>query len=386
METWITNRNKSGNTYTLKCSYGKNKNGEYIWKKFTAKTKSGAKRKKEEYDVKYCVASNSVMSKQFFGDYMHNWGEIYYKNSVKFSTYEGFLYTVSSRINNYPIGKTQLININLNRIQQHVNELVADRYSRATIIKTIRNIKQCVEYGMSNGDIQNIDLSKIIIPKEERVLKKKKDVTAFSLSDVDKISKEAIRTYSTGKLYYRYGYEILFLLHTGLRIGEALALTWSDVDFKKKVLNVTKTSSYVLDDSGDEFKKNKYQELICSPKTKNSIRRVYLNNAALNALYCIKERNSEYVTKTSRIFMSETGTPTCKRNISRCLSAITENCHTELQTSSVHVLRHTFATMYIIKGIPIAFISKQLGHAKESTTRDIYVSYLPEIFNEVVLT
>lgn len=32
------------------------------------------------------------------------------------------------------------------------------------------------------------------------------------------------------------------------------------------------------------------------------------------------------------------------------------------------------------KGVPISFISKQLGHANETTTRNIYISYLDETF------
>lgn len=53
-----------------------------------------------------------------------------------------------------------------------------------------------------------------------------------------------------------------------------------------------------------------------------------------------------------------------------------------MQTSGVHRLRHTYATMFLNLEVPIAFISNQLGHSKESTTRDVYISYMNDNFEK----
>ena len=75
-----------------------------------------------------------------------------------------------------------------------------------------------------------------------------------------------------------YNAVIHFQLYTGMRIGETLALTWDDIDFEKRTININKTINYVK----GEFK-------IGPPKTDNSYRILGMNNTVYSLLQQIKE-------------------------------------------------------------------------------------------------
>jgi site-specific recombinase, phage integrase family len=125
-------------------------------------------------------------------------------------------------------------------------------------------------------------------------------------------------------------------LHTGLRIGEVLALTPNDVDFKNKTISVTKT-------------KLKNGE-ITSPKTLSSIRTIEVSDFILKLLLDFIS-NKEYIFNIGYTYLS------------LVLSRININSH---------IFRHTHVALLIEAGVPVKVISERLGHANINTTLSIY--------------
>src|SRR5690606_28669398 len=83
-------------------------------------------------------------------------------------------------------------------------------------------------------------------------------------------------------------YEVLFTLmaRTGIRIGEALALTWDDIDLKNKTITINKTLVYPLNS----------KPYISTPKTKNSIRKITIDDKLVKLLKKHKiNRNEMYL-------------------------------------------------------------------------------------------
>lgn len=377
-ESWTKNVTRNEITYTLRFHYGRAASGAYKWKKVTAKTKAEARRKKEEFEILAGIADKAVIMRQTFLSYLSNWGETFYKNSVKEQTYVGFLNALENRIKPYFIAQLEVSNIKIDVLQRYIGELIEAGYSRDTIKKTWCYIKNCLECGADKGELKNIKLNLIELPHESNVKKKKKTVLPFSVGDVQKIEKESMALVGNKRKYY-YGDIIILLINTGLRIGEALALTWNDIDFKNGYIFVNKSSEIVQDKSKSAVKKTR--EIVASVKTAASVRRVVINKTASTILKSVFVRNAGYNGGMDRVILSSRFTIPSRRNISRCLGEITKNAGTDLKTSSLHVLRHTYATMFLRKGVPVAFISKQLGHAQETTTRNIYISYLDEAFD-----
>lgn len=125
-------------------------------------------------------------------------------------------------------------------------------------------------------------------------------------------------------------------LHTGLRIGEVLALTPSDVDFKNKTISINKTKLM----NGE----------LSSPKTLTSIRTIEISDFIAEMLF-------DYISSNKFIFKITYGT------ILNNLKPL--NIHS-------HIFRHTHVALLIEQNVPIKVISERLGHSDIKTTLSIY--------------
>ncbi len=149
----------------------------------------------------------------------------------------------------------------------------------------------------------------------------------------------------------------LFLLATGLRIGEALALNWSDLDFDQQSVRVSKTLLY----------NGKIQE---SPKTKESNRMILLDKTTLKILL-----NWKKVQKNKKVLVSEKLVfsynevkkyPSFINQLKKHFKAA------NLHDIGFHGFRHTHTSLLINNDVNPKELQKRLGHAKYSTTMDIY--------------
>ncbi len=106
----------------------------------------------------------------------------------------------------------------------------------------------------------------VVMPKRQE---DDTDVKFFDAEQVELIKKVSLEKDANGKFRYRLGLVIPLLLNTGMRIGEVLALTWSDIDFDKKTISVSKNLINVK--NRDEDRKHSRKDIIQnSPKTKHS--------------------------------------------------------------------------------------------------------------------
>ena len=82
----------------------------------------------------------------------------------------------------------------------------------------------------------------------------------FNEAEVNKLISTVNNTEKGNNHKYEGRELLLFLLHTGLRIGEALALRWSDYEDKYKMLNVTKSRTVVFDENAADSERYKMRE------------------------------------------------------------------------------------------------------------------------------
>ena len=187
--------------------------------------------------------------------------------------------------------------------------------------------------------------------------------------EIELIISSALKKYGTGRYMYKHGYAIQLLLNTGMRVGELLALKWSNVDFEEKQIHITETRTQVIDRSDSE---NKYVMVDQSTKTSSGNRFVPINQKAEEALMYFKalNYNSPYVMANSDHNVIT------YRNLNRVLAKILEN--NKIGHGSLHTLRHTFATRLFKNGVDIKVISELLGHSDISITYDIYAHVINE--------
>ena len=139
------------------------------------------------------------------------------------------------------------------------------------------------------------------------------------------------------------------ILYTGLRIGEALALQYQDVDFRKKIIHVTKA----IDHIGN-------RPVVSTTKTENGVRDIPLL-PQLEALLPKKKPPTDYIVSGEK--------PLTKSALDKRWKKWEKDHDVRFDR---HSIRHTYATILFESGVDVKSAQRLLGHANFSTTMDIY--------------
>ena len=160
---------------------------------------------------------------------------------------------------------------------------------------------------------------------------------------------------------------MMTLLLTGLRRGELCGLNWSDIDLEKKKMKIRKSYTVVYG----------HGLILKDPKTDKSTRTMTLPQILVDKLASYKmewdkkkELLGDRVEDGDSVFITKTGKRMHPSTINKWLSDILDDIGEQHMT--VHSLRHTNITMQIIAGVPISIVAGRAGHARTSTTLDIY--------------
>ncbi len=304
------------------------------------------------------------------GEYIKKWLYNIKLNELKPSSFDRIEQTVTHQILPY-IGDIPLIKLRSDDIQDMINTL-RNKYSYSTIKKTYEGINSCLKYALRKHDVNYNAAECVVIPKNME--KSKNDIHFFTAEETEKIKNESVSCYRNGKRIYRLGELIIFLVNTGLRIGEALALKWSDIDLKKQTVNVRGNVVYVKKrdkDSPKETSGYNWKEQ-STTKTRSGSRIVPLNSEAIRALISLKGINGRY----DFVFSNAKGNRIYARNVDRMFRAILKRC--SIAPTGVHTLRHTFASCLFAKGVDVKTVSELLGHSEIGITYDTYIHLIQE--------
>ena len=157
---------------------------------------------------------------------------------------------------------------------------------------------------------------------------------------------------------------VLTLARTGMRLGEALALEWDDIDFARREIRIARAIS------GGR---------IDTPKSGHG-RTVDMSAQLAETLLALRSarqaKDLRSGTPVQWAFPSEARTPLEHHNVAkrfkRILRAAGLPGHFHL-----HCLRHTFASLLLQQGESPAYVQRQLGHASYQLTVDTYGRWLP---------
>ncbi|MEY2245174.1 site-specific integrase [Streptomyces sp. BF23-18] len=163
----------------------------------------------------------------------------------------------------------------------------------------------------------------------------------------------------------------LLLVSTGLRRGEALGLTWSDIDLAAGTLRVRRNVQRIR------------RELIFgTPKTKRSVRTISVPQRCVRALAAHweqQERERKVAgpkwkptpgQPTGLVFTTTTGGVTDPRGLNRMLTILCRDA--QVRRVRVHDLRHTYASLLLAQGVDTRTIMETLGHSTITMTLDTY--------------
>lgn len=166
---------------------------------------------------------------------------------------------------------------------------------------------------------------------------------------------------------YQNVVQIRLLTATGMRRGEACALTWEDIEFENNLIYIRNSMSYI-----PEFG-------VFSGKTKtlSSKRHVPVADSMLKLLKEFKAYQDNLTMmlggewlQHNYVFRNSNGGPLMPDIITSWFSKFIKK--TDLPHVSVHSLRHTAASIMLSRGIPINTVAEILGHSMCSTTLNMY--------------
>lgn len=289
------------------------------------------------------ITSSNVTFKQIEQEYLE-----YKKREIKIQTIK--------KIENQlkilePLNDMKINEFNLSKWKQFQLYLEKKNYSVVYKNKIIGLLKMLIRYSKKFYNTSDEILN--LIDNFKEINKMKKEMEFFTYDEFQKF------TSVIDEFDYKTFYETLYYL--GLRQGEATALTWKDVDFEKKEVNINKTLTTKL--KGQLY-------TLSSPKTANSNRTLPIPLKLMKSYEKLKEeaQKKKYFKEEWFVFGDELPfretTIQVKKN---------KYCHLAgVKQIRIHDFRHSCASFLINNGASIVLVSKYLGHSKISVTLDTY--------------
>lgn len=335
------------------------------------------------------------------------------KQNMKPTAYKALADSVG-RVNNY-LGNMMLRDIDSDVVQQMIYDLAKQGYSESIMTKAKMAVGSILKMAAAKHYLEAMPVFDITIPSAKNQDIEKLTKNNWMRDDeIRAYEDECKKTYIPQK-YTKYagkellvhtgGYKLLFILHTGLRVGEALALTWTDYDEFSKTILIDKNMVYA---DG--------QKITQTPKTESGERVIVLNKQAVQDLQMLRKQFDEQTEiieqrmndelRDAELKYAGTAQKSAKREIKEKYDAIrrehkyvcgssnfpfgsgvscsTNQAHQKIckkigltHKVTVHGLRHTYVTHYYIRhkndpDFDLATFSKSIGHSSIRTTMEIY--------------
>lgn len=163
------------------------------------------------------------------------------------------------------------------------------------------------------------------------------------------------------------------LAYSGLRIGEALALQPEDVSANelhvRRTLAPAQREGVTLEDRLGTPKAGDARSVAIG---------AHLAGVLREHVATERERHFKAGQPFAWLFSTRECAPLDETRVRKAFKAAVKAAGLQESRFSVHSLRHTYASQMLAKGAPIAWVSRQLGHAQVTTTLDFYAWALPQ--------
>ena len=278
------------------------------------------------------------------------------KVTMKLSTYNKSKYSL--RVFLRVVGDVELDKLTAGYIRQRI---LKNKIPPTTANEYLDKWKACLRWGYNNDFFDDFSVvQKLTKFKEDTSRKERIEDKYLETAEMNKLL-SAMDSQPRNKLFTQ------FLLLTGMRIGEAIALDLKDID--EEYIHVYK--NYDVNN-----------DIIDTPKTKDSIRDIYIQRELKDLICEIKDfmqkQEINYGYKhTEYLFTNHLG----KRMSYNYYRQYLKDTTIEVlgRPVTAHALRHTHTSMLAAKGVPLETISRRLGHSNSKITREVYFHVLEEL-------
>ena len=339
--------------------------GKDVKTSITGRTKKEVKQKTKEAEIAFLQNGSTRFQASNITTYKELaslWWESY-KHTVKPNTQLNVRRLLDNHIlplfGSYKLDKltTPLIQNVVNKLADKTNKGEEGAFLYYDSLHALN--KRILQYGVVMQAIPFNPAREVILPRNTQKAKREK-VKHFDNQELKKFL-DYLDSLNLNKFRYYYENTLYkFLLATGCRINEALALSWSDIDLDNAVVHITKTLNYKLETN--------------SPKSKSSLRDIDIDQATVSMLKQYKRRQVQEAWQIGRsetvVFSDFIHEYPNNRTLQTRLR--THFKRAKVTNIGFHGFRHTHASLLLNSGIPYKELQHRLGHSTLSMTMDVY--------------
>lgn len=330
-------------------------------KSFTLKR--DAKRWATEMEMQKIKGVNFINADLYLPVYFDLWFKKYKFKKVTEPTKRTYQYT-ASKLKLY-FSETKVRDVSRHNLQLFFNQL---GLSKASMLKMLMQIRACLDDAVNEGTIYRNPARRTIRLDYDYNKTKQKQDKIMSIEEY-----HIVRDYLLNQSFQLWNVNrvvLMIISQTGLRVGEALALRYSDVDCVNKTLAVDE--SYESRDG-----------VIKEPKTNAGYRVIPITDQLIekiNEWHVIQDKQlkARGISNDDGFVMMEMhGKLPVDVNVNKSFEQLQKKLGLSRRYST-HMLRHTLASNLIKQGVNIEYVSRFLGHSNADITRDYYVGISDE--------
>ena len=359
---------KNGISWHIRICVGYNDKGDPIAQRHTVYgTKRNAEAKTRELLQQLDKGAYIKPNRTTLSEYIPKWYETH-RRGLSPTTDRRYMDYINTHI--LPrLGNIELQKLTTIQVQEFINYMLESGNKCTNIVKglsakSVRDciillkqaLKQAIEWGMlSRNPADGVRMPTVT----------RRDPVILTEEQAEEV---------LNSLKPTYGYiPALISYHTGMRLGEVIALPWNAVNLDAATIEVQQ--SYTLTDEDG-------RPVIKEPKTKAGRRIVEVGSTLIAALANHRKDQLERRIATGAswrnnlnlVCTQDDGAPISSRAIGHLFSRRARSLGYNV---TFHGLRHTHVSMLIKAGAPISTISARVGHSTPSITHDIYAHLLP---------
>lgn len=357
--------------------YKKRADGRYSTSVIIGYTENGTARRKILYGRTIAELDNNVAEFKSLknkgiiiddknltvAQWAEKWLELYKKDKA-YNTYACYQRTIDAHI--IPnLGDIRLGALKQNHVQKLLNDIIQDGHMRTAELVRL-TLQQMIHQALIEEYIYKDITVGLSLPQKQQPKKR-------SLTDAEKKLIQAADFNPKERAF------VDLLYYTGVRRGEALALTKDDIDFVNKTISINK--NLVMKSNTSEIKP--------SPKTKAGIRELPIPEKLMKTLidyvysldgkYLFSKNDGDLMTNSSfrrfwdnildKINIAAGGTKYTRKDMQKKDEKVIQLIANDI---TPHTFRHTYATSLYYSGVDIKSAQYLLGHSSIQMTLDVY--------------
>lgn len=394
-----TTKRKDNNRTVLKKGESQRKDGSYDFRwtdlagkrhSVYAKTLTELREKEKEIDKTISSGLKHDGSTMTVDELFDLWFSL--KRGIRDTTLRTYVYVYKYDISPL-LGDILIKNLSFSHVKKAYIALLEEQGRKLSTIKASNQIlMQALDFAVDDKLLMSNPAKKVFkeFAKETETEQNKK----LAMTQEEQL---IFLNFISSHTCYKKWANLMYILNgTGMRIGEALALQWEDINFEENTIDINKTMVYIRKDDSTVLS-------IHPTKTRTSTRIIPMSPTVASSFKAEKQYQKDKNLSCSDsvdgynnfIFISQNGKPRINIDVDSVIRRMVASYNRQslkksstpvfLPHISCHTFRHNFATRMFEAGVDYKTVQTMLGHSNIATTMNIYTDASKQIIQKEVI-